>query len=158
MLFATRTQKKVNFTHRMQNSHQIRMNVVVLCSMNKAEKSTEKSRFFWSFDFEASNDNDDEAASKCCRSTSFEFFFAEKTCSLWISFSALRFEIAILFDEMICRKSKTIAARIFVSITFSARKTFWIVFSTKTLRSEISRSKMIERMITKNEKRHRNDE
>ena len=82
ILLTTRTQRKIDFTHRMQNSHQIWMNVVVFYSMSKTEKLTEKSRFFSSFDFEASDDNDDEATSECCRSTSFEFFFAEKTCSL----------------------------------------------------------------------------
>ena len=159
MLFATRTQKKVDFTHWMQNSHQIRMNVVVFYSMNKAKKSTEKSKFFWSFDFETSNDDDDETASKCCRSTSFEFSFAEDICSFWAFFSALRFEIAISFDEIICKKSKTIAAKtIFVSMTFLTREIFWVVFSAEALKREISRSKVIERMITKNEKKHRNDE
>ena len=157
ILLTTRTQKEVDFTHRMQNSHQTRMNVVVLCSMNKAEKSTEKSKFFWSSDFETSDNNDDETASECYSLTSFEFSFAEEICSFWAFFFSLRFEIAISFDEMICRKSKTIAA-IFASIIFSARKIFWIVFSTETLRKEISRSKVIKKMITKNEKKHRNDE
>ena len=135
------------------------MSVVILCSMSKTEKSTEKSRFFSLFDFETLNDNDDEAISKCCRSTSFEISFAEDICSFWAFFSALRFEIAISFNEMIDRKSKTIAAKtIFVSITFSARKIFWIVLSAETLRREVSKSEMIEKMTTKNEKRHRNDE
>ena len=157
MLLTTRTQRAVDFTHRMQNSHQIRMSVVALCSINKAEKLTKESKFFSSFDFETSNDNDDEAASKCYRSTLFEFFFAEKICSFWAIFSALRFEIAISFDEIIYRKSKTIAAKIFVSMTFSTRKIFWVVLSTETLRREDLKSEIIEKMTTKNEKRHRND-
>ena len=125
ILLTIRTQRKIDVTHRMQNSHQIRISVVVLCSMSKAEKSTEKSRFFWSSDFETSNDNDDEKASKYCRSTSLELSFAKEICSFWTFFFALRFEIAISSDEIICKESKAIAAKaIFVSMTFSTRKIF----------------------------------
>ena len=54
---------------------------------------------------------------------------------------------------MIDRKSKTIAAKaIFFSITFSTREIFWVALSAETLRKKVLRSKMIERMITKNEK------
>ena len=53
---------------------------------------------------------------------------------------------------MIDKKSKTIAAKMFISMTFSARKIFEIVFSAETLRNEVSKSEMIERMTMKNEK------
>ena len=119
----------------------------------QSRKINKKIKFFWSFDFETSNDNDDEKTSKRCRSTSFEFSFAEKFCLLWTFFSALFSEIAILFNEMICKKSKTIETKAnFLSITISTRKIFWVVFSTKAFKSEISKSRMLERKITKNEK------
>ena len=129
------------------------MSVVAFCSMNKVEKSTKKSKFFWSSDFKTSNNNDDEKTSKRCCSTSFEFFFAEKICSLWVFSFALRFEIAILFDKIICKKSKLIATKAIFFWWHFQHEFFWIVLSTKTLKKEISRSKVIEKIITKCEKK-----
>ena len=104
------------------------------------------------FDVETSDDNDDEKTSKRCCSTSFELFLAEKFCSFWASFSALQSKIAISFDKMI-KKSKTIAIKTnFFSIIVSARKIFYVVFSIETLKSEVSKSEIIEKRITKNEK------
>ena len=56
------------------------------------------------------------------------------------------------------KKSKTIATKTnFLSITVLARKIFEIVFSTKTLKSEISESRVLEKRTTKSEKKHLND-
>ena len=83
-----------------------------------------------------------------------QILFRRKNLFILSFFFALRFEIAISFDKMINEKSNTIATKaIFFSITFSARKIFWVVFSAEALRKEVSRSKMIEKMITKNEKK-----
>ena len=41
---------------------------------------TKKSKFFLSFDFERSNDNDDEKASKCDNSSLFEHFLEKEFC------------------------------------------------------------------------------
>ena len=135
------------------------MNVVAFCSMNKAEKSTKESNFFLIVWFRNVKRRRRQSSIRLLSFDVIRTFFAEKICSFWASFSALRLEIAILFDEMIDRKSRTIATKtIFFSITFSTRKIFWVVFSTETLKRKVSRSEIIEKMITKNEKRHRNDE
>ena len=58
----------------------------VVFSSKRMKSWSKKSGFFWSFDFEASNDNEGEEAWKCWDSTSFEFFLRREICSLWISF------------------------------------------------------------------------
>ena len=117
-------------------------------------KIIKKSRFFCLFDFEVLNDNDDEKTLKSCRSISFKLSFAEKYCLFWNIFFALRFKIAISFDELI-KKSKTIATKenyYFFSKLILTRKISWIIFSTKTFKSKVLKSRMIEKIINKSEK------
>ena len=52
------------------------------------------------------------------------------------------------------KKSKTIEIKTnFFSMTISTRKIFWIVLLTETLKSEFWKSRIIERKITKSEKK-----
>lgn len=65
----------------------------VVFSPKRMKSWSKKSGFFWSFDFEASNDNEGEEAWKCWDSTSFQFFLRREICSLWIFFSSSRTEL-----------------------------------------------------------------
>ena len=128
---------------------------IVFQFISTIEKSSKEFKFFWSFDFKWSNDNNDEKASKCDDSIPFEFFFKEEFSSFWISFSVLRINIVISFDVTTIETTTTKKrAKATLTKTKRTRKIFRTVFSIEMFKNEISKSIIIaKKKIKENTKK-----